>query len=94
MTVKKKEPKNVFQHIGSMFGSDDKKTKTQTDRKSLFDIFAIKKLAISFFVFAAIGYVIGMIIDIFLEMDKFAMALSLVFILLWLLKTAGHYLRK
>jgi len=86
MTEKKKEPKTVFGHMADIFGVEKKE-----DKKSLFSIVEIKKLIISFILFLALGYVIGTIIDIFLETDKFGPVLALFFVIIWIIKKGKSY---
>lgn len=82
-----KEPKNIFEHASSIFGGKKQK------KKPSFTMEDMKKMIISLIVFISIGFVIGTMIDILLETNAFGLLLALFFVLLWLLKKFGKYLK-
>ena len=84
---KQKEKKNIYGHISDLFQGDGQKKK-----KSFFDFNAIKKLIISFGVYAIIGFLIGTICDILLGLNYLGLVLSLGFMVIWFIRKLKNYL--
>jgi len=87
---KEKEPQNIFGHMADALGMQT--VKLAKGQIPLLE--RIKKIVIGLGIYMAIGYVIGMILEIFLK-SSYPMANigALVMFLIWLLKNFRGYLK-
>jgi hypothetical protein len=87
-TAKKPAPKNLFQHISDGMGLHlEKQTKKTVDWMTF-----IKNLILSLATYLAIGYIVGMIADIFLKTGYLSQLFALLMLLFWILKKGKPYI--
>jgi hypothetical protein len=85
------QKKNIFEHMAEGFGTS--LTKSVRTRGSFFD--KLRKVMLSLGLYAALGYIMGLIIDMFLQSP---VAISNVFCLLmvgyWLITKGRRYVKE
>ena len=90
---KEKEKRNIFEHIADAVGSKDSKSLFGGKKAFTFGFDEFKKLIISFAIYAFLGLVIGTICDILLGTGYLSIVMCLVFIVFWILRKFGKYLK-
>lgn len=83
------DKKNLFGHMADALGTS--LIKTTTGQTSFLTM--IKNLILSLSIFCAIGYVIGMVIDMFIGFGNLANAGALLMALMWLIRKGKKYIR-
>lgn len=87
---RQREKKNIFGHMADALGMSV--VKTARGQIPLLD--KIKKIVLGLSVYMAIGYIIGMIADMFLKSSwSLATVFALVMLLVWILKNGKGYLK-
>jgi len=85
-----KEKKNIFGHMADALGM----SVVKTARGQIPMLERIKKIVLGLSVYMAIGYVIGMVADIFLKSSwSLATVFALIMLLVWLIRKGKEYLR-
>lgn len=74
--------KTLFEHIGLTGGGKNSETMEK-----------YKKLLISCCVFMVIGYIMGIMLDIMLNVNYYGLILALAMLLIWILRVFGKYLK-
>jgi len=77
--MNKRVPKTLFEHLGQKTKKSDEKSKIE----------ALKKDVMSLVIFSALGFIAGLIIEIYVAFPV-ALTLLLAFIWVWLFKKYGH----
>jgi hypothetical protein len=84
-----REKQNIFGHLATAMGGSLIKTTT----KQTGFLATIKDIIISLSLFCAIGYIVGMVIDMFIGFGNLANAGALLMALLWLIRKGKKYIR-
>ena len=80
----KDEGKTLFEHLGITGNKDGAINKSYEK---------FKKMLISLMVYMVIGYILGTILDIFLNQGMYAVVLSLFMALIWIIAVFKKYLK-
>ena len=83
------EKKNIFGHMADVMGGS--LIKTTTSQTSF--LVTIKDIILSLSIFCVIGFIIGLVIDMFLNVGNLANAGALLMALLWMIRKGKRYLR-
>lgn len=85
MAEDEEEGKTLFEHLG-LTGNKKEGSISKSYEK-------FKKMIISLMVYMVIGYILGMILDIFLNQGIYAVVLSLCMALIWIIAVFKKYLK-
>jgi hypothetical protein len=88
-TQASQEKQNIFGHLAKAMGGS--LIKTTTSQTSF--LVTIKNIIISLSLFCAIGYIIGLVIDMFIGFGNLANAGALLMALLWLIRKGKRYIK-